>query len=205
MLRRFHPELWPAPGYKNFRDVRYQWMITVLDLSVRIGVDRLAFSPPLAATTAWIIAKDTVPSDDEIDRIGYSHFSSEIPRGYVNRFTRVRRGTSVLPAADRASSLSLIEEGVLTADSDLRKIIVATEPFGPFPDDASFESRKAYTRGRDLIEGLRAALETLSGYELIRCPRCGVIGELETWFGFRRLAGRRTNQSWCRVCRALER
>lgn len=181
----------------------YQWLTAVSDLRARIGVDRLAFSPPLAATTAWIIAKDAVPSDDEVERLGRSHFSSEISLGYVTRFAKVKRGISVRPTADRTGSLSLLEEGVLTADSDLRKIIIATEPRGSFPDDASFESRMVYTKGRDLIEGLRVALEELCTYELSRCPRCGVIGELKTWFGFRRLSGRTIAQSWCRVCRAL--
>lgn len=178
---------------------------TVPDLGERIGVDRLALSPPLAATTAWIIAKGSSPSNDEIERLGRSHFSSEISPGYVARFIGVRRGVSARLAKDRTGSFSLIEEGILTADSDLRKIIIATEPRGSFPDDASFESHTVYITGKDLIEGLRPALEELSSYELSRCPRCGIIGELNTWFGFRRLSGRTVAQSWCRVCRVLER
>lgn len=180
-------------------------MTAVSDLSDWVGVKRLALSPPLAATTAWIIAKNSVPSADEVERLGRSHFSSEVSSGYVARFAKVKRGVSVRHATERASSFSLLEEGVLTADAGLRKIVIATEPRGSFPDDASFESHSVYTKGRDLIEGLRSPLEDLSNYELSRCPRCGVIGELETWFGSRRLSGRTIAQSWCRVCRVLER
>jgi hypothetical protein len=177
----------------------------VSDLINWAGIDRLGFSPPLTATVAWSLAHGNNPTDVELERLCTSHFATELTPGYVERFKLVTRSKSLQSSEESPGSLEFLEEAILTADADLRKIVVSTEPQGTFSDDSSFDSHTIYTTARDLIEGLRGRLEGLARFELSRCPRCGLTAELETWFGHRLMAGRTLPQSWCRVCRALDR
>lgn len=63
-----------------------------------------------------------------------------------------------------------------------------------------------------LLQGTQGGIARATGLDLgpgtdvcpqARCPRCGVVGPVETRFGYRKIDGKRRPQSWCRECRQL--
>jgi hypothetical protein len=96
----------------------------------------------------------------------------------------------------------LLEQAFLEAKAALRRVVIGTSPVGTFDDDSDFDSDPTYARGSAELDGVELELTGLDEFDLARCPQCGLVGEVDTWFGWRKMSGREVRQSWCRICRA---
>jgi hypothetical protein len=173
----------------------------VLALSTLAGVDRGAFSPLIAGTTAWVLAAGGQPSPSEVSRLAATHFGQHISSEYVTRFEAIKPEYLARSPAPQADRDQLLAQAFLESKSALRRLILATSAVGSFPDDEHFEANPLYGRAVSAIDSLELELTALDQYDLGRCPKCWLVGEVNTWFGHRRIRGREINQSWCRICR----
>lgn len=175
------------------------------DSSSRLGIERLGFNPHLSAISAWLSASGVEPSLPEIERLLFAHFEAFSTPTYVERFQSVQSVTRTQNIEEvRTESQRMLQEAGLEAEAALRKLVVSTTPRGSFRDDADFDSDPVYARALSIIGDDEAAAGSMAHFDLARCPHCRLVGEVETWFGRRRVSGRSLKQSWCRVCRSSE-
>lgn len=166
------------------------------------GVDRSCFNPYLAATGAWLLAQGTSPTVSEMARLTAVHFSPHLAPDYTERFAAHQPPAPVKRAGESTARDALLEQAFLEAKSALRRVVIGTSPAGAFDDDADFDSDPVYARGAIVLDGIELELTALDEFDLSRCPQCGLVGEVDAWFGWRKMSGREIRQSWCRICRA---
>lgn len=172
------------------------------DLRSISGLERRCFNPALASVAAWIVASGGAPTDSDVERLITLHFPQYLPPGYFRRFVEVVPLADSAPVPPTAERDSMLAEAFLEAKSDLRKLVVATVPDGSFSDDADFEKHPVYAASISQLDGIELTLTSLDELDISRCPKCRIVGEVDTWFGTRLVGGHRIPQSWCRICRS---
>jgi hypothetical protein len=166
------------------------------------GIDRGCFSPYLAGTAAWLLAKGTSPTPSELGRLTSVHFAAHLVPDYAERFGSHTPPTPTKRQGAATERDAMLEQAFLEAKSALRRVVVGTSPVGAFGDDSDFDSDPTYSKGSTELDGIELELTSLDEFDLSRCPQCGLVGEVDAWFGWRTMSGREVRQSWCRICRA---
>jgi hypothetical protein len=167
------------------------------------GVDRGAFQPLMAAGACWLSASDGAVTNSTLDRLLSDLFPDQILRGFVPKFLRFQSNVNAEASEGNSEDASLLQDALLEAGAALRKIVVAKREGVDFPEDEDFEADPVFRRASELFDKLRREVEASPAQEWSKCPRCGLVGGLESWFGMRIMDGKRVRQSWCRICRSL--
>lgn len=166
------------------------------------GVDRGCFSPYMAGTAAWLLAKGSSPTAPELGRLTSVHFAAHLVSDYAERFGSFKPPPPKTQPGGATERDALLEQAFLEAKSALRRVVIGTSPVGTFDDDSDFDSDPTYARGSSELDGIELEITALDEFDLSRCPQCGLVGEVDAWFGWRKMSGREIRQSWCRICRA---
>jgi hypothetical protein len=172
------------------------------ELSVIAGLPRFAFHPALAAGGAWLIVTGVRPDSLSLDRFLSSAISKKLPSGFAKKFARFRPVTGTARKSMEAAAATLAEDALVEAGSLLRSVLLANRADERFRDDDDFYSDPVYSRAADLLESLRTQVDQLGERNLSKCPNCGLVGDLNGWFGVRIMKKKGVPQSWCRICRS---
>jgi hypothetical protein len=167
------------------------------------GVDRGAFNPIVAATAAWMTANDDELSARSVDLLVNRVFSDKLPKGYSRKFVDYEPRLGAIAGAPLSENASLIQDALLNANAALRKVLEFSRPSSIFHDDEDFEADPVYVRAARLLDQIRSETGGMHLRELSICPQCGLLGDIEGWFGMRVMEAKKIRQSWCRVCRSI--
>jgi hypothetical protein len=156
----------------------------------------------MAGTAAWLLAKASDPSVEEVGRLAEVHFSKHLSAGYPERFQAHPSSPRKGGPGSTVERDELLEQAFIESKSALRRIVVGTSVKGTFHEDADFDADPVFAAAASALDSLELELTGLDKFSLARCPQCGLVGELETWFGWRTTGGKTIRQSWCRICRS---
>jgi hypothetical protein len=164
--------------------------------------DELAVSPLVSAVVAWLLVTRGDLTSAKMDTMISLHFPARSSADYATRFLNYQPNETPARKGHNIGAVRLVEEATLEAGALLRKLVVATTPTGEFSDDLAFESNPVFRKGEALIEQFSSTLGPLTDFDLKRCPRCKLVGEVSLWFGWRTIDGKKIAQSWCQLCRS---
>jgi len=167
------------------------------------GLDRGAFNPLVAAAGLWMESDGQDIRSRSLEGFLVKVFPDRIVPGYLRRFERFEPGPKVDHSVRVAESTLLAEDAMLGAGAALRKILISVRRAEVFNEDEDFETDPAYARSAEHLEQLRADVDGLATSALCECPKCSMVGGLQSWFGMRTIGHKRLRQSWCRVCRTF--
>ena|SRR5271157_113570 len=167
------------------------------------GLDRGAFNPLVAAAALWMEADGQEIQPKSLERLLAKQFPDKIVPGYLRRFQGFEPSLNDVPSEQSSEPTPLADDAMLEAGASLRKILISVRGNEVFNEDEDFEADPTYARSAEQLEKLRADVESLATRSLCECPKCSMIGGLQSWFGMRTIGHKQISQSWCRVCRSF--
>ncbi len=181
-------------------DPENQTMHTVVEFA---GLTRFCYSPYTAALVLWLLgdnARKRVSTKEILDA-ALNYPWDKVKEGYFERL--LEREASVSEKVDDPPIMQKhrLEDALIETEAILRRFALRDSGIDPGEITEAFQSHPKYVRASAGLQMLKPRVKELNSTLLASCPRCGLIGGIESWFGFRVIGGKRIQQSWCRVCR----
>ncbi len=177
-----------------------------LDILHVVGITRECYCPYAASLALWIAGRDvrTKFSKDGILAAAKRLPHKKAGKEYIKRF--LDRGAPKVRKIDDPPlrQKHMIEDAIVETEAILRKFALRDMGIDPGEITDAFRTHSGYENAAKGLQEIKPDVENLGRLLLATCPHCGLIGDLEAWFGSRVVRRESIPQAWCRISRSLD-
>ncbi|HUR62436.1 MAG TPA: hypothetical protein VM286_08760 [Candidatus Thermoplasmatota archaeon] len=168
-----------------------------------IAVDDVAaISPPMAGTLLWLATEDNVPRRHEVAQFFAKALEDKFGRRYAERYFELvpDKPFSFKPAT--VGGKHALNDCLLSIEAYLRRFALADLGIPRTTPSLAFKEHPKFQAALALLPAYADYAVALSHMPITTCSQCGLVGQVDNWFGWNRGLDPPQPQSRCRICQA---